>query len=236
MMADRTIVIVGATSGIGRVVAKRLAAQGERVIAAGRDATRAASLRAELGERHTVLTRDVSTVEGCARLVDDVAGHTDHIDVLINNAGLMTPDRRVSQDAHELNFAVHHLAPFAVTSRAMPLLRNGSVPGDPDGRDRPRVVNTNSAGHQHSLGGHVNPMLDFTDLESERAYDPFLAYSRSKLANLLFTYELVRRHGDELIVTQRTVPFDATAVIEDLQRRRHPNTEFVTSILTGQRR
>lgn len=79
-------------------------------------------------------------------------------------------------------------------------------------------------------------MLDFTDLESERAYDPFLAYSRSKLANLLFTYELVRRHGDELIVTQRTVPFDATAVIEDLQRRRHPNTEFVTSILTGQRR
>jgi NAD(P)-dependent dehydrogenase (short-subunit alcohol dehydrogenase family) len=201
MMADRTIVIVGATGGIGRVVAKRLAAQGERVIAAGRDATKAASLRTELGARHTVLTCDVSTVDGCARLVDDVSGHTDHIDVLINNAGLMTPDRRVSQDAHELNFAVHHLAPFAVTSRAMPLLRKGSVPGDPDGRDRPRVVNTNSAGHQHSLGGHVNPTLDFTDLESERAYDPFLAYSRSKLANLLFTYELVRRHGDELLVS-----------------------------------
>ena len=203
MAAVRTIVIVGATSGLGRVVAKRLAAQGDdqRVIAAGRDATRAAGLRAELGERHTVLTCDVSTIDGCARLVDDVAAHTDQIDVLINNAGLMTPDRRVSRDAHELNFAVHHLAPFAVTSRAMSLLRKGSMPGDPEGRDRPRVVNTNSAGHQHSLGGHVNPTLDFTDLDSARDYDPFLAYSRSKLANLLFTYELVRRHGDELLVS-----------------------------------
>jgi NAD(P)-dependent dehydrogenase (short-subunit alcohol dehydrogenase family) len=201
MMAEHTIVIVGATSGIGRVVAKRLASQGERVIAAGRDATRVASLRTELGEGHVALTCDISTTDGCKRLVDDIARHTDHIDVLINNAGLMTPDRRISQDAHELNFAVHHLAPFAVTSRAMPLLRKGSVPGDPDGRDRPRVVNTNSAGHQYSLAGHVNPTLDFTDLESERDYDPFLAYSRSKLANLLFTYELVRRHGDELLVS-----------------------------------
>ena len=200
MMAGRTIVIVGATSGIGRAVATCLAARGDRIIAAGHDASRAARLRAELGERHTVLTCDISTTDGCTRLIDDVAGYTEHIDVLINNAGLMTPDRRVSPDGHELNFAVHHLAPFAVTSRAIPLLRKGSVPGDPDGRDRPRVVNTNSAGHQHSLGGHVNPTLDFADLESERDYDPFLAYSRSKLANLLFTYELVRRHGDELIV------------------------------------
>jgi NAD(P)-dependent dehydrogenase (short-subunit alcohol dehydrogenase family) len=200
-MAGRTIIIVGATSGMGRAVAKRLASQGERVIAAGRDATKAAALRAELGDQHIVLTCDVSTLDGCARLVDDVAGHTDHIDVLINNAGLMVPDRRLSEDGHELNFAVHHLAPFAVTSRAMPLLRKGSVSADPEGRDRPRVVNTNSAGHQHSLGGHVNPTLDFTDFESARGYDPFLAYSRSKLANLMFTYELVRRHGDELLVS-----------------------------------
>ncbi len=199
-MTGRTIVIVGATAGIGRAVAHRLAAQGERVIAAGRDLSAAAQLRSELDDRNVVLTCDVSTVDGCARLVDDVAGHTDHIDVLINNAGVMSPDRRVSPDGHELNFAVHHLAPFAVTSRAMPLLRKGHVPGDPEGRDRPRVVNTNSAGHRHSLGGHVNPTLDFADLESEREYDPFLAYSRSKLANLLFTYELARRHGDELIV------------------------------------
>lgn len=200
-MADRRIVIVGATAGIGRAVARSLASHGERVIAAGRDPSAAARLRAELGDRHIVLTCDVSTVDGCARLVDDVAGHTDRIDVLINNAGIMSPDRRVTADGHELNFAVHHLAPFAVTSRAMPLLRKGSVPGDPDGRERPRVINTNSAGHQRSLGGHVNPTLDFADLESERSYDPFLAYSRSKLANLLFTYELVRRHGDELIVS-----------------------------------
>jgi retinol dehydrogenase 12 len=83
----------------------------------------------------------------------------------------------------------------------MPLLRKGSVSAGPEGRDRPRVVNTNSAGHQHGLGGHVNLTLDFADLESARAYDPFLAYSRSKLANLMFTYEPIRCRGDELLVS-----------------------------------
>ena len=185
-------------------MAHRLASHAERVIAAGHDPSAAARLRAELaelGDRHVVLTCDVSTADGCTRLVDDVARHTDRIDVLINNAGIMSPDRRVCPDGRELNFAVHHLAPFTVTSRALPLLREGSVPGDPDGRDRPRIVNTNSAGHQRSLAGQLNPTLDFADLDSERAYGPFLAYSRSKLANLLFTYELVRRHGDELLVS-----------------------------------
>jgi NAD(P)-dependent dehydrogenase (short-subunit alcohol dehydrogenase family) len=61
-------------------------------------------------------------------------------------------------------------------------------------------VNVNSAGHQASLGGHHNPRLDFNDLQSQHGYDPFLAYSRSKLANLLFSYELARRHGHELVV------------------------------------
>jgi NAD(P)-dependent dehydrogenase (short-subunit alcohol dehydrogenase family) len=64
------------------------------------------------------------------------------------------------------------------------------------------VVNVNSAGHQSSLGGHHNPQLDFDDLQSSATgYDPFLTYSRSKLANLLFSYELARRHGDDVVVS-----------------------------------
>jgi hypothetical protein len=85
----------------------------------------------------------------------------------------------------------------------MPLLRKGSVSAGPEGRDRPRVVSTNNAGHQHSLGDHMNPTLDFTDLDFARACDPLLAYSRSKVVNLMFTYEPIRRHGDALLVSAR---------------------------------
>jgi NAD(P)-dependent dehydrogenase (short-subunit alcohol dehydrogenase family) len=82
----------------------------------------------------------------------------------------------------------------------LPLLRAGRMPDGPGGVSPARVVNVNSAGHQSSLGGHHNPQLDFDDLQSQQRYDPFLAYSRSKLANLLFSYELARRHGHELVV------------------------------------
>jgi NAD(P)-dependent dehydrogenase (short-subunit alcohol dehydrogenase family) len=113
---------------------------------------------------------------------------------------VMLLSRTTSPGGLELNFAVHHLAPFALTSRLLPLLRRGAVPHGPDDAALPRVVNVNSAGHQASLAGHINPELDFDDLQSSQHYEPFLAYSRSKLANMLFTYELVRRHGDELAV------------------------------------
>lgn len=199
-MTARTIVIVGATSGIGKAVAVQLAHDGHRILAAGRDSHRADALRSRLNAASQVIVCDVATLQGCAQLVEAVSGHTDHVDALINNAGVMEPEHRLTTDGHELNLAVHHLAPFAVTSRLLPLLRNGSIPGDPDGHDRPRVVNVNSAGHHTSLNGHRNPTLDFADLTSAGQYDPFLAYSRSKLANLLFTYELARRYGHELLV------------------------------------
>jgi NAD(P)-dependent dehydrogenase (short-subunit alcohol dehydrogenase family) len=116
-----------------------------------------------------------------------VRRHTDHVDALINNAGVMSPNRQQTTDGYELNFAIHHLAPFALTSLLLPLLRSGRAPGGPGGTSLARVVNVNSAGHQTSLGGHRDPTLDFDDLQSGHGYDPFLAYSRSKLANLLFS-------------------------------------------------
>jgi NAD(P)-dependent dehydrogenase (short-subunit alcohol dehydrogenase family) len=194
-----TIVVVGATSGIGEAVALHLAHRGHRVLAVGRNPKRAAALRRRLGANSQVLRYDIATRAGCAELVQAVGDHTGKVDALINNAGVMAPERRLTADGRELNFAVHHLAPFAVTSGLLPLLRNGAMPGDPDGHDRPRIVNVSSASHRNSRADNRPVTLDLSDLDSARDYDPFLTYSRSKLANLLFTYELVRRHGHELV-------------------------------------
>lgn len=98
----------------------------------------------------------------------------------------MSRRRRVTAEGMELNLAVHHLAPFSVTGALLPLLRSG------DGR----VVNVSSAGHAAPMRGAGPVDIRFDDLQSERSYDPFLAYSRSKLANLLFTYELALRHPE----------------------------------------
>lgn len=198
-----TIIVTGATSGLGREVARRLSRRGDRVIAVGRDPARAAALHNELQTGNTasiVSVADLATTDGRHAFAAHVREHTDHVDVLINNAGVMSPHRQLSDDGYELNFAVHHLAPYELTGLLLPLLRRGEVPQGPGGVRHARVVNVNSAGHQKSLGGDVNPELDFTDLQSEHGYDPFLVYSRSKLANLLFSYELVRRHGQELVV------------------------------------
>jgi len=194
--AGATVVVTGGTSGLGREVVRRLAGDGYRVITVGRDPTRVEALRMQrgtAGPRNVVIATvgDLSTAAGCRSFAEFVAAQTDHVAALINNAGVMSPRRVETADGLELNFAVHHLAPFVLTNALLPLLRRFPAA---------RVVNVNSAGHQTSLGGHHNPTLDFDDLQSRRGYDPFLAYSRSKLANLLFTYELARRHGTELVV------------------------------------
>lgn len=129
-----------------------------------------------------------------------IGQQADRIDALINAAGVMFPTRQTTPSGLELNFAIHHVAPFALTSRLLPLIRRGSIPDGPEGRSLPRVVNVNSIGHRMSMAGHIDPILDFDDLQAAAQYDPFLAYSQSKLANLLFTYELARRHGHELAV------------------------------------
>lgn len=200
---NATVVVTGATSGLGREITRRLTRRGDRVIAVGRDPARAAALGAELGRVGTptvVAAFDLATLGGQRAFADLVIEQTDHIDALINNAGVMSPHRQQTSDGYELNFALHHVAPFALTGLLLPLLRAGKMPGGPAGVSLARVVNVSSAGHQASLGGHHNPELDFDDLQSQHGYDPFLVYSRSKLANLLFSYELTRRHGHELVV------------------------------------
>jgi len=185
----RTIVLVGATSGLGHQAARRLAAEGHRLVLIGRNPSRAEHLRGELPSA-TVITADVAAATGVSRAVAAITASADHLDTLINNAGLMLPDRQLSDEGVELNRAVHHLAPHRLTRELLPLLRRG------DGR----VVNVNSEGHRAALFGTAPVEIDFTDLNCERGYDPFLTYSRSKLANLLDSYEFQRRHPELTVV------------------------------------
>ncbi|MFD8248887.1 SDR family NAD(P)-dependent oxidoreductase [Nocardia sp. NPDC059691] len=176
------IVFAGATSGLGRQAALRLAKDGHDLVLVGRDAEKGARLARETGGRFVRADLAVST--GIDHVAEQVAERFDGVDILINNAGVMTPERRVTGEGIELNLAVHHLAPFSLTGRLLPLLCRGGG----------RVVNVNSEGHRQSMFRAGPVRIDFDDLPSERNFDPFVTYSRTKLANLLFTYELRRRY------------------------------------------
>ncbi len=221
MVRSPTLVIVltGATAGIGRVLAGRLASEGHRLFAVGRDPRKAESLRAELarsgGEVETVVA-DVAEPAGWEEVTGRVAAGADRVDVLIHSAGVLQPRHILTSQGWELNLAVHHLGPFALTARLWPLLMAGEVPGP--GGGRPRVVCVNSVGHHTSLGGHVEPRIDFADLHHLRGYDPFLAYSRSKLANLYFVYELARRHGGRATVNAMNPGLTRTEIGRDFPR------------------
>jgi len=179
-----TIVLVGATAGIGRQAARALYADGHRLILVGRTVARVTIL-ADRMPGAVVLPGDVAVEAGVERIVATIRDRTDRIDTLINCAGVMRPRRDLTSDGTELNRAVHHLAPHRLTVGLLPLLRAG------DGR----VVNVNSEGHRAALFRPGPIRIDFDDLDSVD-YDPFLAYSRSKLANLLDTFELQRRHPE----------------------------------------
>ena len=181
-MQDKVVVITGATSGIGRVAAEKLAGMGARIVLVARDKTRAEATLAHLNERapsgnHTVHYADLSRLAEMKRVAAEVAGAEPRIDVLINNAGALFGHRRLTEDGLEMTFAVNHMAYFVVTYG----LRKRLLTSAPA-----RVVNTSSNAHKRSL-------LDFGDLQSSRRYAGFMVYSRSKLCNILFTRELARR-------------------------------------------
>lgn len=191
---SRTIVMIGATSGIGQHAARQLAAQGHRLFLCGRDTSRGQALVSSLDGRGRVrpvfIAGDVSTRDGVEAVARKVTSLTDRVDTLMNNAGVMLSHRKLTPEGIETNFAVHHLAPWSMTQQLLPLLRRG------DGR----IVNTNSEGHRVAVF-HPGPVdLDFDDLQCERHYSTFLAYGRSKLANLLFGYEFHRRFGSEHVL------------------------------------
>jgi NAD(P)-dependent dehydrogenase (short-subunit alcohol dehydrogenase family) len=185
MTDPRTILITGATDGLGRALAHRLAAEGATLILHGRDPDKldrtADDIRDAYGvPRPRTVLADLAELAQVRRLAADVGDTTDRLDVLVSNAGIGggEPDgrtRRTSVDGYELRFAVNYLAGFLLTLELLPLLR-GSAPA--------RVVNVASIG-QHPL--------DFADLMIERDYGGMRAYGQSKLAQIMSGFELASR-------------------------------------------
>ena len=179
-MNGKTVVITGATSGIGEAAALALAAQGARIVFAARDAAKAADLmgrltRANPDAAHDHVTGELSTLAGMRGAGEALAAKAPRIDVLVNNAGAIFANREVTADGLEKTFAVNHMAYFVVTE----ILRPNFAPDA-------RIVSTAS-------GAHAAGRLDFDDLQLERRYSAFTAYGTSKLCNILWNRELARR-------------------------------------------
>jgi NAD(P)-dependent dehydrogenase (short-subunit alcohol dehydrogenase family) len=183
MPTAKTALITGATDGVGRVVAKRLAADGWRVLAHGRNKERGDALVREIesaGNKATFLQADLASLAKVRRLAEAVKKETDRLPLLINNAGIGSvgdkPGRHESGDGHELRFADNYLAGFLLTHLLLPLVK-ASAPA--------RIVNVSSAGQQ---------AIDFDDVMLTTGYSGVRACCQSKLAQILFTIDL----ADEL--------------------------------------
>lgn len=186
MMKNTICLVTGGTSGIGQAAAVQLARQGATVLLTGRDAVRGETAVAQcraVGGEAEFLPADFSSLASVRALADEVCRRHDRLHVLINNAGLVGGrERRVTTDGFEITFAVNHLAAFLLTNALLDRLAAGAPA---------RVVTVSSDAHRNLR------QLDFDNLQGERRYRPLLAYSQSKLENILFTYELARRMEKE---------------------------------------
>jgi retinol dehydrogenase 14 len=180
-MAGRTVLVTGGSGGIGKATAVGLAAKGAHVAITGRDRGRtewaAGEIRAAGNGHVDVFVADLSAQSEVRRLVDDVLRTLPRIHVLVNNVGGYWNTRHCTADGLERTFALNHLAPFLLTNLLLDRLRQ-SAPS--------RVVTV--ASHAQAMG-----RIEFDDLQGERSYSGARAYNQSKLANVLFTYELARR-------------------------------------------
>lgn len=179
-MTGRTVLVTGATGGIGLATAAGLAGLGARVGIVGRDAARSEAVAGHLratGARVDTFVADVSSQDELRRLADEVLDAYPRLDVLVNNVGGYWATRHVTVDGLEHTFAVNHLAAFLLTNLLLDRLR-ASAPA--------RVVTVSS-------GAQAMGSIDFADLQGERDYSGQRAYNQSKLANVMFTYELARR-------------------------------------------
>jgi NAD(P)-dependent dehydrogenase (short-subunit alcohol dehydrogenase family) len=181
--AEATILVTGATDGLGKRVASALARRGATVLVHGRSPERFEAtleeLRSQTGSQNVgSYMADLSSLGAVRDLADRILSEYDRLDVLVNNAGIIVQERKESEDGYELTFAVNYLSHFLLTSLLLPLLK-GSAPA--------RVVNVASAGQSP---------IDFDDPMLKRGYDAMRAYSQSKLAQIMFTFELAERLSD----------------------------------------
>jgi len=192
---SKTVLITGGTSGIGQQAALRLAQQGMRVIVGGRNPEKAnrtvAYIRQETGNQEVeALLADLSSLKEVRRMASEYKTRYGRLDVLVNNAGGFFSQRYTTVDRFERTFAVNYLAPFLLTQSLLDILQDNAPA---------RIVNVVSM-------AHIWGKLDFEDLQNERLYTGWIAYSRSKMALIYFTYALARRMTEKGITVNAVHP------------------------------
>lgn len=178
-MDQKTIIITGASSGIGEAAARTLAQTGDRIVIIGRSPKRTQAVAEDIGAEHFVA--DFSSLDQVHELAITLKKSYPRIDLLANNAGSIMGRRELTQDGYESTFQVNHLAPYLLTRTLENVLLASKA----------KVISTSSVAHR--LFGQ----LDLNDLSSTKKYSSNLAYGNAKLANILFTKELHRRFNTE---------------------------------------
>jgi NAD(P)-dependent dehydrogenase (short-subunit alcohol dehydrogenase family) len=219
-MLGNIILITGGTAGIGKATAIELAKLGGTIVIVGRNKERGETALAEIiresgNDSIQFIRADLSSNQEIRRLASQFIVTFNRLDVLINNAGGSYGQRSETVDGIETTFAINHLCPFLLTHLLLPILRT-SAPS--------RVVNVNSVAHRAAQG------IKFEDLQTVEWHRPFLVYSRAKLANLMFTYELAERVSEERITVNAVHPglVDTDLIRRFLAERLFPGRKYVS--------
>jgi retinol dehydrogenase 14 len=181
-MKGKVVMVTGANAGMGKEISLALARMGATVVMVCRDRGRGEAARQEIvsasgNDAVELLLADLSSQQSIRHLVRDFMAAHSRLDVLVNNAGMSLPTRQVTVDGIETVFATNHLGPFLLTNLLLPVL-TASAPA--------RVVTVSS-------GVQAMAKIDFDDMQGVKSYSEIRSYNQSKLANLMFTYELARR-------------------------------------------
>lgn len=191
---EQTILITGSTDGIGELTAQKLADRGARVLIHGRSEDKvhrvAEEIRSNTGtDKVEEYIADFASLSNVGALAEEIKSNHEELDVLINNAGLGFSDKRqVSEDGYELRFAVNYLSHFLLTHLLLPIIENAAPS---------RIVNVSSVGQQ---------AIDFNDVMLEQEYGAWRAYRQSKLAMIMFTFELAEKLEDKNITVNSLHP------------------------------
>lgn len=187
-MNGKRVLITGATNGIGKVAALELAKMGAEVIIVGRNPSKTErvlnELKIESGNHNMdMLIADLSSIEQIRKLADEFLAKYDSLDVLLNNAGAVFSSYQTSADGLEMTFALNHISYFLLTNLLLDTLKQTA-----QDKEEARIINVSSGAHSGARNG-----LRLDNLYDESSFRSFGSYSESKLANILFTYELDRQ-------------------------------------------